>query len=140
MTCISSVEPRFTGNGSSGTMRGFCLRRRFCAAIVENCGVAEAKGWHSPDVWSRPVEIDGNIARQLHVPTGVFDAIQESQGELVVSNQYGTWPAAAVDRPFGSESLWLRLPIGAKVGDALRSASSGWNRVKSTHVVYDVVV
>lgn len=128
MTCISSVEPRFTGNGSSGTMRGFCLRRRFCAAIVENCGVAEAKGWHSPDVWSRPVEIDGNIARQLHVPTGVFDAIQESQGELVVSNQYGTWPAAAVDRPFGSESLWLRLPIGAKVGDALRSASSGWNR------------
>jgi superfamily II DNA or RNA helicase len=89
--------------------------------------MAGTKRWRSTDIWSRPIEIDGNIARQLLVPDSVFDSIDGSDGALLVSNQYGRWPASPVDRPLAPQSLWLRLPIGAKAGGAV-SASSGWNR------------
>ncbi|MGA6168359.1 DEAD/DEAH box helicase [Amycolatopsis magusensis] len=44
---------------------------------------------------------------------------------LEVFNSYGTWPAGLVDKPLGPDVLWVRLPVGAKPGDALTRAT--WN-------------
>lgn len=45
----------------------------------------------------------------------------------MVTNQYGSWPASPVDRPLPPDGLWLRVPVGAKEGDAAASSSS-WHR------------
>lgn len=86
-----------------------------------------SKGWHSADVWSRPIEVDGNTARQLQVPDSFLSSVGGADGDLVVSNTYGTWPASPVNRPLGTQTLWLKIPIGTKVGDDL-SSTSEWHR------------
>jgi hypothetical protein len=80
-------------------------------------------------MWSDTVEVDGNIARQLLVPESTFERVDADGDELLVSNEYGGWPASPVNRPLPADILWLKLPIGAKPGDAVK-ASSGWSRPK----------
>lgn len=82
--------------------------------------------WRSPDVWSRPLVVNGNVARQLLVPAGEFDVVDGDPGELHVSNSFGAWPAATEDETEPPEELWLKLPVGAKAGDRIRKAE--WSR------------
>ncbi|MGR6977521.1 DEAD/DEAH box helicase [Mycobacteroides abscessus] len=89
--------------------------------------MGRASGWHYGDVWSSPVEIDGNIARQLHVPAGLFETVSGDEDALSLSNCYGSWPASTADRPLLTDGLWVTLPIGTKAGSEVPKLCT-WNR------------
>lgn len=50
-------------------------------------------------------------------------------GALEVSNNFGTWRASTVERPLGSDDLWVKLPVDSNVGDKLTNSS--WSRPAS---------
>ncbi|MDS0135842.1 MULTISPECIES: hypothetical protein [unclassified Amycolatopsis] len=83
------------------------------------------KGWRCPNVWARTDSFDDNPVKQLLIPAGVFTVVSGAVGALEVRNNYGTWPAGSANQPRDSDSLWAKLPIGAKPGDALTRAT--WN-------------
>lgn len=89
--------------------------------------MALARNWHSPNIWSFPVEFDGNIARQLHVPASDFVLVDGDDQRQTVSNNHGLWSAATVNRPLSDDELWLKLPIGTAPG-AVIPKSSAWSR------------
>ncbi|WP_328999428.1 DEAD/DEAH box helicase family protein [Kribbella sp. NBC_00709] len=82
-------------------------------------------GWRCANLWAREDNIDGNRIRQLRVPSSRFDRVSGEPSALTVSNEYGAWDAATVDRPLDAGALWVRLPVGAKPGDGLSHAT--WN-------------
>ncbi|WP_437773473.1 DEAD/DEAH box helicase [Arthrobacter sp. KNU40] len=82
----------------------------------------DAKAWRSRDLWSRPLVADGNVARQLMVPAAEFATVSGVEGAMQVSNRYGTWPASTADRSISADGLWLKLPVGSKIGDRVRGA------------------
>ncbi|MFD7159409.1 DEAD/DEAH box helicase [Kribbella sp. NPDC059898] len=47
-------------------------------------------------------------------------------GQLTVSNNFGTWPAATAGQPLGADALWLKVQGTPEPGDEFKPA--GWNR------------
>lgn len=84
-----------------------------------------ARGWRSANVWAHTDTFDGNPVKQLLVPASVFAVVAGRAGELEVGNNYGTWPAGRADQPRASDELWVKVPVGAKPGDAVTRAA--WN-------------
>lgn len=89
--------------------------------------VTSTRPWRSLDIWSNPLEVDGNIARQLVVPQSAFETVGGRDRELSVGNRCGTWPASTADRPLGADVLWVKLPVGTSTGAAV-PATASWNR------------
>ncbi|WP_412542981.1 DEAD/DEAH box helicase family protein [Longispora sp. K20-0274] len=67
-----------------------------------------------------------NPVSQLIVPSGTFFTAAVADGELAVTNNFGSWPAATSDDPPRDERLWARLPAGTAAGDQL--AEAAWIR------------
>lgn len=84
-------------------------------------------GWRSADVWSRTLDVDGNTARQLIVPSATLETVSGEVGGLQLKSQHGAWPASTPDRPLDSERLWARLPVGTQPG-ARVPPSTSWSR------------
>lgn len=82
----------------------------------------DAKMWRRGDLWSRPIGVDGNVARQLMVPAGGFSTVSGTDGGMQVSNRYGIWPASPADQSISIDGPWLKLPVGTKIGDRVRGA------------------
>ena len=81
------------------------------------------KAWKTRDLWSKPLVVDGNVARELLVPASTFAVVSGLDGAMQVSNRYGSWPASTADRSLSGEGLWLKLPVGTKIGDQVRGAT-----------------
>lgn len=77
-------------------------------------------------VWAEHVVIAGNAVRQLLVPGGVLELREDDRG-LIVSNRYGTWPAARGDSsgPDGP----LTAVVDAVHGEGARVSWSGNHRL-----------
>ena len=87
-------------------------------------GDADAKpilGWKSPNVWARTAKYESNPVRQLLVPKSVFPEASGSDGELLVENEFGRWPAVAAGGGTPAE-LHAVLPLGTKAGDPISRA------------------
>lgn len=78
-------------------------------------------------MWSRTLDVDGNIARQLIVPSTTLDTVSGEVGALQLRNKHGVWPASTADRPLDSQRLWAGLPIGTQPG-ARVPPSTSWSR------------
>jgi hypothetical protein len=89
----------------------------------DSAGTTPASGWRSGNVWARSDVFGANPVRQLLVPAGVFHAVVGENGALEVRNNYGAWPASPVDLPMDDGLLWVKLPLGAKPGGTLTTAS-----------------
>lgn len=97
-----------------------------CAMTGNGADVEQdARGWSSANVWARTDTFEGNPVKQLLVPASSFVSVSGEPGNLVVANNYGSWPAASTDRPLAANLLWARLPLSSRPGDALRRAT--WN-------------
>ena len=83
------------------------------------------RGWSAPNVWARTEIFEGNQVRQLLVPASTFERTSDVDGRMSVQNSFGSWPAATPERSLGRKTLWARLPMGTRSGDALERAS--WN-------------
>lgn len=79
-------------------------------------------GWQCTNVWAKPEQFEGNVVRQLQVPAGRFTHVGGSEQALEVTNEYGTWPAAAGGSPRDTDEIWVRLAVGSKPGDVLKRA------------------
>ena len=89
----------------------------------DSADTAPTSGWRSGNVWARPDVFGSNPVRQLLVPAGVVHAIVGENGALEVRNNHGAWPASPVDLPMDNGLLWVRLPLGARPGGTLTTAS-----------------
>lgn len=79
--------------------------------------------WKSPNVWASPRSFETNQVRQLLVPASEFTEVGHDDDGLLVSNRYGSWRAASSGTDGVTTSLYAKLPLGTKAGDALSRAA-----------------
>jgi superfamily II DNA or RNA helicase len=90
--------------------------------MTEDIPVEQKKQWRSSNVWAKSDKFEGNAVKQLLVPASSFDTVKGNGDQLLVQNAHGTWPAHIVGAT-PPPGLALQLPLGSKVGDAIRGAS-----------------
>lgn len=81
-----------------------------------------AAGWRCPNVWAPFEAFCRNDVRQLVVPSSEFTEVVQTGTGMQICNNFGSWPAAAADRPISEDVLWARLPVGTMPGGRLRTA------------------
>ncbi|WP_327009761.1 DEAD/DEAH box helicase family protein [Dactylosporangium sp. NBC_01737] len=70
-----------------------------------------------------PQHFGSNPVKQLIAPSSVLHTVSGTSTELQVGNNYGSWAAATADRQPRDDRLWIKLPVGTRVGDQLHQAS-----------------
>ncbi|WP_205775944.1 DEAD/DEAH box helicase [Micromonospora tulbaghiae] len=99
--------------------------------------MSEASGFviQTANVWARPLDVDRNLVRQLLVPRGRLEVLNDDGQNLWVTNNFGRWPATRAPYLGDDSPLTAQLPAMRTTG--VRAAWLGSHALMSPQLVVE---